>query len=54
MKHECIGCSAQFEVTFDDDDFTVKFCPNCGQELLGEIELVDDIDPELLYDEFDE
>lgn len=54
MKHECFSCLAQFDVSFEDNDYQVVYCPNCGQLLSTEIDLVDEIDPKLLYDEFDD
>lgn len=51
---ECIACSAEFTVRFEDDDFTLQYCPSCGNTILGELELIEDIDPEFLYDEFDD
>lgn len=52
--YECYICSAEFDVQYEDKDFEVKFCPNCGNELMGKIELVDDIDPDMIYDDLDE
>ena len=53
-KIECVACSAEFTVKFDDEDFAAQYCPNCGNEIMGDIEIVENIDPEFLYDEFDD
>jgi predicted RNA-binding Zn-ribbon protein involved in translation (DUF1610 family) len=54
MKHECVVCSAEFTLKFEDEDFETRYCPSCGNELMSDIELIENIDPDLLYDEFDE
>lgn len=54
MKHECVVCGAQFEIKLEDDDFEVRFCPCCGNEMMEDLEIVEHIDPEMLYDEFDD
>lgn len=50
MEYECFSCTAKFSVDFEDEDFSVKHCPFCGEEIDNEIEMVYDIsedDPDL-------
>jgi len=53
---KCFSCGVSFEVTFEEADADLKFCPHCGQAKIDDIELVDqfDVDPDLLYDEEDQ
>lgn len=48
---ECLHCKAQFQIKFDDEDDEVRYCPSCGEELIGEIQFVDD---DILIEDLDE
>lgn len=30
---ECDNCNAEFSVIYDDEDYTIEFCPACGHYL---------------------
>lgn len=51
---ECFACGAQFKIEFDDEEMRLNYCPNCGQETIDGIEILDTIDPSLYTEEDDD
>jgi Zn-finger nucleic acid-binding protein len=49
-----MSCEVSFDVTFEEVDAELNFCPQCGQVIIEDIELIEDsfdIDHDILYDD---
>jgi predicted RNA-binding Zn-ribbon protein involved in translation (DUF1610 family) len=52
MIHNCFACGIDFDITFEDEDATVNYCPYCGSEFIrDDVTLTDDLT--FIEDEFD-
>jgi predicted RNA-binding Zn-ribbon protein involved in translation (DUF1610 family) len=48
---ECYACGANFEVTFEDENTKLNYCPSCGQETIDELDMLENFDDSNIFDD---
>ena len=39
---ECLRCETEFEITYDDSEIEINYCPFCGETIIHELEFDND------------
>lgn len=48
---ECFACGVNFDVTFEDENTTLNYCPHCGQETIDELDMLESFEDSNIFDD---